>query len=473
MKLNSLEVLSKRDIGLIHENSLKILGNIGIKVDSIEIIEILRSNGCLVDDSSMIVRFPEKVINRCLGSLPEKVRLIDRNGRTAVMLGDGGRYCASGHNAVFTMIDETGARREAKLKDVEQFAILSEHLRDVDVAGIPYSPQDVPAKTALLYSLRTMIENTIKPVFYSCESGMINEAALEMSRTLIGKRDLREGSYLISQLSTTSPLYWEKGAAEALFVCSKAGMPVDFLPQPITGVTAPYTLAGILTMHNAEVLSGIVIAQLINPGTPLVYGAAWTTYEMKLTNVLIGRPESSLLRIAGAQMAHHYRMPSHTTAPDNDSNLHDEQGAWEKMLSTIAGIIGANDMIVNLGMFGTGMSISLEQLVMDSEICRIVKRFHKGFEVNEDTIAFDTIENVGIRGVFFTEDNTLQNLRSGEHVELDVSNGANYDVWSSKGSKSSSERAGDIAAEIISKGNRCPVDKKLSDALAGIIKKYE
>ncbi len=210
MKLNSLEVLSKKDIGLIHENSLKILGNIGIKVDSIEIIEILRSNGCLVDDSSMIVRFPEKVINRCLGSLPEKVRLIDRNGRTAVMLGDGGRYCASGHNAVFTMIDETGARREAKLKDVEQFAILSEHLRDVDVAGIPYSPQDVPAKTALLYSLRTMIENTIKPVFYSCESGMINEAALEMSRTLIGKRDLREGSYLISQLSTTSPLYWER-----------------------------------------------------------------------------------------------------------------------------------------------------------------------------------------------------------------------------------------------------------------------
>jgi len=473
MRLATLEVLSKNDMDLIHESSLKVLEETGLKVESKRVLEILSNNGCGVDYDTQIVKFPRSVVKKCLETIPAKVKLLDRDGNTAVILGDGGRYCASGHNAVFTMTDESGERREATQKDVEQFAIVSDYLEDVDVIGIPYSPQDVTAETALLYAIKIILENSKKPIFYSCESDIINKAAIEMAKVVLDRESLRDGSNLISQLSTTSPLYWERGTVEALYVCAKEGIPIDFLPQPIAGVTAPYTLAGILTIHNTEVLSGIVITQLINPGTPLIYGAAWTTYEMKLTSVLIGRPESSLLRIAGSQMAHYYNMPSHTTAPDNDSNLYDEQGAWEKMLSTVAGIIGANDMIVNLGMFGTGMSISLEQLVMDSEICRIVKRFLKGFEVNKETIALDTIANVGIRNTYLMEDHTIANLRSGEHVELNVSNGANYDVWKGKGAKSSSEKSRDIINAILTKGNKCPLEQSLSKGLSNIIEKYE
>jgi len=194
---------------------------------------------------------------------------------------------------------------------------------------------------------------------------------------------------------------------------------------------------------------------------------------MKLTNVLIGRPESSLLRIAGAQMAHYYRLPSHTTAPDNDANLHDEQAAWEKMLSTLAGIVGANDMIVNLGMFGTGMTISLEQLIMDSEICRIVKRFHRGIEVNEDTLALDTILQVRPRGEFLTTEHTVHHLRSGEHVALDVSNGANYGVWKLKGSKNTTDKARDMVSSILLQGCRHPLSPDKQKELQAIIDRYE
>lgn len=473
MRLSTLEVLSKNEMDLIHNSSLKVLYEIGLKVESKKVLDILKDNGCVVDYDTQNVKFPRSVVEKCLETVPSRVKLLDRDGNVAVVLGDGGRYCASGHNAVFTLVDESGERREATKKDVEEFAIVSDYLEDVDVIGIPYSPQDVTAETSLLYAIKIILENSKKPIFYSCESEIINKAAIEMAKAILGKTSLEKGSNLISQLSTTSPLYWERGAVEALYICAKEGIPVDFLPQPIAGVTAPYTLAGILTIHNAEVLSGIVITQLINPGMPLVYGAAWTTYEMKLTNVLIGRPESSILRIAGAQMAHYYNMPSHTTAPDNDSNLYDEQGAWEKMLSTVAGIVGANDMIVNLGMFGTGMSISLEQLVMDSEMCRIVRRFLKGMEVNDETIAFDTIANVGIRGTYLMEDHTVENLRSGEHVELYVSNGANYDMWRGKGAKSSSQKSRDIVKDILSKGSKHPLDMETSRILSGIIDRYE
>jgi Trimethylamine:corrinoid methyltransferase len=473
MKLKDLVVLSQEDMDLIHQSSLDVLEKVGLIVESRKVLDILKEGGCDVNDDTMLVKFPRQVVEKCIKTLPSKICLMDRDGKPSITLGDGGRYCASGHNAVFSLLDENGARRDSTIKDVEDFAVLSDYLSEVDVIGIPVMPQDVTPQTTLLYAVKAILENSKKPVFFSSESEYINQAAIEMGKVVLVKDSLADGSNLISQLSTTSPLYWERGAVEALYVVAKEGIPVDFLPQPITGVTAPYTLAGILTIHNTEVLSGIVITQLINPGTPVIYGAAWTTYEMKQTNVLIGRPESSLLRIAGSQMAHCYNIPSHTTAPDNDSNVHDEQGAWEKMLSTVAGIVGANDMIVNLGMFGTGMSISLEQLVMDNEMCRIVRRFLGGIEVSRDTIAVETIANVGPRGTYLMEDHTMEYLRSGEHVDLGISNGANYDMWKAKGSKSSTMAAHDKVEEILKKGNKSPLQPEIKQKLAEIIGRYE
>lgn len=473
MKLSELKVLSQQDMDLINKSSLDVLEKVGLIIESSKLLDLLKQNGCDVDFDTQLVKFPRSVVEKCLKTVPAKITLRDREGNPSITLGDGGRYCASGHNAVFTLVDEKGNRRNSTIKDVEDFAVISDYLSEVDVIGVPVMPQDVTPQTTLAYAVKAILENSKKPVFFSSESEMVNMAIIEMGKAIYGKESLKDGCNLISQLSTTSPLYWERGAVEALYVVAKEGVPLDFLPQPITGVTAPFTLAGILTIHNTEVLSGIVLTQLINPGTPLIYGAAWTTYEMKLTNVLIGRPESSLLRIAGAQMAHYYNMPSHTTAPDNDSNLLDEQGSWEKALSTVAGIVGANDMIVNLGMFGTGMSISMEQLVMDNEICRIIRKFSKGFEVNEDTIAFDTIASVGPRGTYIMEDHTIENLRSGEHVELLVSNAANYDMWKGKGMKSIVDRAHEVVSDILSKGSKSALDNDMKKKLSGIIEKYE
>lgn len=471
MKLSDLTVLSTEETVKIHNGSLRTLEEVGMVIESDSIIDLLADNGCRVNRSERRVYYPAALVERCLAGMPARIKLCNRLGEPAFTLGDGGRYCASGHNAVFVLSGDDGERRPSTLRDVEEFAIVSDRLSAVDMIGVPVMPQDVTAQTTLLHAVKAIMENSVKPIFFSSESESINRAIIAMGRAVAGRP--AEGHYLISQLSTTSPLFWERGAVEALRVVAEAGIPCDFLPQPIAGVTAPYTLAGLLTMHNTEVLSGIVIAQLINPGTPLIYGAAWTTYEMKSSNVLIGRPESSLLRIAGAQMARYYGMPSHTTAPDNDANLHDEQGAWEKMLSTVAGIVGANDMIVNLGMFGTGMSISLEQLVMDEEMCRIVGRFLRGIEVSEQTIALDAIAAVGPRGTFLMEDHTLAHLRSGEHIDLHASNGTGYEVWKAGGSHSSVDNARAVVAAILRDGCQTPLEAEKAGALAGIIEEYE
>lgn len=473
MKLTEWKVLTQEEIEKIHESSLNLLEECGLLVESEEVLQLLEKNGCSVDHQTMQAKFPREVVKKALSTCPASFPVLDRNGREAFIMGEGNCKCGSGHNAVFTMVDESGERREATLEDVKRFSILSDVLSEVDIISIPYSPQDVNPKTSLLYAIKQILDVSEKPIFFSCESEIINEAAVEMSKEVLGVKELNGRSNLITQLSTTSPMYWERGAVKALHLVAKAGMPVAFLPQPIAGVTAPYTLAGLLTVHNTEVLSGIVIAQLTNPGLPVIYACAWTTYDMRQTNVLIGRPESSLLRIAGAQMAHFYKIPCHTTAPDNDSNLHDEQGAWEKMLSTMAAMSGGNDMLVNLGMFGTGMNITCEQLVLDNEMCRVARRMMKGIEVNEDTIALDVIKEVGPKNMFIMEDHTMMHLRTGEHVPLDISNGANYGVWSERGKISSVGAAKAYIGKTLGEGVKHPLESQKSERLAEIIGQCE
>jgi len=244
MQLPDLKVLSESEILAIHENSLVILESVGVRVESKKILDVLEKKGCLVDFEIERVKFPPSVVKECLSSLPKQIPIFQRDGDLAFILGDGGQYCVSGHNAVFVLINEKGERRNSTVKDVENFAIISDKLSEVDMVGVPVMPQDVTPQTTLLYAIQAILKNSKKPIFFSSESEIINQAVIEMGKVITGKDKLKDCSPIISQLSTTSPLYWEKGAVEALYLVAQEGIPLDLLPQPIAGVTAPYTLAG-------------------------------------------------------------------------------------------------------------------------------------------------------------------------------------------------------------------------------------
>ena len=221
MKLTELKVLSEDEIVKIHEASLKILEETGLVVECEELLALLKDNGCQVDEKTQVVRFPLEVVKKALATCPESFPMLDRDGNEAYTLGGGHCICGSGHNAIFTMVDDSGKRRESRLEDVKEFAILSDVLSEVDMIGIPYSPQDVNKKTSLLYAIKQILEVSGKPIFFSCESETINEAAVQMCKTVLGVDKLNGRSNMISQLSTTSPLYWERGAAKALYLVAR------------------------------------------------------------------------------------------------------------------------------------------------------------------------------------------------------------------------------------------------------------
>ena len=156
---------------------------------------------------------------------------------------------------------------------------------------------------------------------------------------------------------------------------------------------------------------------------------------MRTGAALVGSTETTICRIAAAQLAHFYKTPSHTTAPNSDNHVHDEQNSWEKTLSMFCSLGAGHNLIVNCGMFATGMTFSHEQLIMDEEISAMSKRIARGLSVTDQTIAADIIKQIGPRGNYMTSDHTLKWLRSDEYLLPRVSVRGPYAVWQAAGGK--------------------------------------
>jgi trimethylamine--corrinoid protein Co-methyltransferase len=473
MRLTPFETLSQSEIIAVHAASLDILENCGVLVHSATVLRMLEDNGCEVDYAKKSARIPKKLVESCISMAPHTFTLYDRMGRAACVVGDAEPKCASGHNAIFVMDTQSNERRYATVRDVEAFALLSDQLENIDIVGVPLNPQDVSSKATLLYAVKALFENTTKPLFFSTESREVNVAIIDMMKAVAGTDDIAKCPNAICQLSPTSPLYWEKGAVEGIVDAAQNGVPLNILPEPMSGVSAPYSVAGLLTVHNTEVLSGIVIAQIVRPGTPVIYGSSWTTYDMKSTAAVIASPETHILRVAGCQMARYYNVPSHTTALNSDANGHDEQNAWEKALSNICAICADNDVVMNAGMFASGLTISLEQLVLDDEMNGMIRRMRKGVDVSEGSIAAEVIKNVGPARDYLLEDHTLDNLRSGEFWESRTKFCQNYEQWISQGAPGAEMLAKRRAEALQNNGKTNPLDEDTSKLLYNIIKRFE
>ncbi|MDR1902685.1 MAG: trimethylamine methyltransferase family protein [Treponema sp.] len=453
MKLERFRVLSDADRAMVHKATIEVLSTVGIRVHSPRVLQLLEKAGAKVDGSAKTALLPEALVDKCLKSVPKTFSIFDRKGKREYTIGDRKPKFAAGHNAVFMVDPHDEKRVYAKVSDIDEYAVLVNMMENIDIVGVPLNPQDVPAKSTLLHAMKSLYEYTDKPLYFSTESSGINAAIVDMMKAASGGKSIREYPSAIGQLSPTSPLYWEEGASEAAVKLAEDFVPLVLLPEPQSGVSAPYSVAGLLTIHNTEVVSGIVIAQSASPGSPLVYGSSWTTFDMKRGKAIIGSPETNLLRIAGCEMADFYGIPSHTTAPNTDANAHDQQMAWEKALSSFCSAGVGNDIIMNSAMFATGLSVSHAQLLLDNEVNAYIARMCRGIDVNPESIDVKSIQRVGHGGLYMEEELTFKNLRTGEFHEYGLPNSNSYDEWMVGGAKSNVTLAAEKAAELL-KGKR-------------------
>lgn len=473
MQLSPLAVLSEAEIAQIHAATLELLEGCGVKVLGTRMLDFLASKGLPVDAETQTVRFPRTCIEEAVAKAPSQFEVFDREGDAAFTLGEGVPKVAAGHNAIFWVDSETGKTRLSTIADVAGFACICEALEHIDMIGIPVMPQDGPVPEAsLLYGVQACIENSRKPIFFSTDSPAVNRAAIAMLAAVF-PGDMRAKPYGISQLSPTSPLFWEGSVLEAVMDTVQAGVPLAILPEPIAGISAPYTLAGLLTVNNAECLSGVAMAELLEPGAKVMYANSWTTTDMRTGVALVGSCETTICRIAAAQLARFYGLPSHTTAPNSDNHAHDEQNAWEKTLSTFCAVGAGHDLIVNCGMFATGLTCSHEQLLMDEEITAMSRRIAAGVNCGPETIAQDLIAKVGPRGTgYMTSDHTMRWLHSDEYCHPRLAVRGPRASWESNGAKDAYMQAKD-AVRGLAACTSGAIDRARRTKAAEIVREFE
>lgn len=471
MRPMDLKVLSDEEIQAVHDASVCLLAEHGVYLHSDEVIRRFGDGGAQVD--GRVVRMPPRMVEEALDRIPSRFTVRGRTSEHDMDLGAGRVYAGSGHNAVFVLDGETGERREATKRDVGTFARISDGLKDIDFVGIQVMPQDVPPRASLLHGLEACFHQTLRHIYVSPEAREVTEAIVAMCRAVAGHSDLLDRSPATCQLSSTSPLIWTRGAAESVVVVCEAGMPLSLLPEPYAGVSAPVTSAGHLLVHNAEVLSGVVLSQLIRKRAPVIYGGAWTNFDMREANVCIGTPERLLMSVAGAQMADFYRMPSHCIGPDSDSHAQDEQTAWEKAFSAMVAMASGTDLMVNAGMFATGLTVSYEQLILDAEMIGLMKRYLRGFEVNPSTLAAELIREVGHQGNFLGELHTVEQVRKGIQWEPMVSCRRLYENWREDGARDVVQVAREKARTIAETHRVPPLPPEMASTLRAIVEEFE
>ena len=307
----SVNVFTESELEDIHLASLEVLERTGVFVEADDARDIFRDGGCTVDSETRIVRIPPHVVEDAIASSPSKYVLCGRDPKNDFLM-EPGRVAFTNFSEGIRVIDsDTGEYRECTLKDVGDIARLNDYLSEMDTHEISVGAREVPPETAAVHNTEAQLLNTTKPIGIGPLSGMECRAILRMCAEVVGGEDeLRARPIVYGGVCPVSPLKLPKDATEVIIECARWWIPDNILSMAMAGGSSPVTLAGTLVTHNAEVLSGIVLAQLTERGCPMMYGSSTTAMDLKLAAASVGSPEIALISAGVAQLARRYMIPS-------------------------------------------------------------------------------------------------------------------------------------------------------------------
>ncbi len=407
-----LEPLTRGEIDDFHGTTLSLLGRPGIRVAEPEAVTILEAFGAERGPEVGTVRIPESVVREALKAAPRTFRVHGRVPGHALCFGDGKTQFAPMGTAV-RIAESDGTVRPSTRADVERFYRLEDALPAFDHASWVAWPSDVPDAAGHAYELYLGWKNTVKPIDGYPWGAQPSLDTVEMGAIVAGgMENLAREPRLLGFVNPTSPLTLSAEAAQGLIVYVKHGQPCIVASACLAGGTAPVTLAGVLAQQNAEVLAGIVLAQAIRPGAPVVYGSASTVLDMRTGAAAYGAPELGLLMAATAQLARFYGIPSRGTGGATDASLADYQAGAESATTLALAALGGFDLVYHAaGALDGLLTASYEKFVLDAELVEETRQIIDGLEVSRATLAAEAIARVGFSGNFLRDPHTLAHFR--------------------------------------------------------------
>ena len=308
----NLDVFTASEVADIHHATLEVLERTGIFVEDDEALDIFSDGGCRVDRETRIVRIPGHLVEDAVAGAPSQIFLAGRDPRYDVVLSPGRvGFCNFGEG---TMVNDarTGEHRPSVKADIADAARVADALESVDVFEMAVGAGDCPPKTATIHNYEAALLNCTKPVSTGPQDGAAVRATVAMAAAAMGGEDeLRARPILLFGTCPVSPLKLVREFCEIVIAAARAGLPNTVLSMAMAGGSSPVTLAGTLVTHNAEVLAGITLAQLTEPGAPVLYGSSTTAMDLRLAAASVGSPECALISAGVAQLARQYRLPSY------------------------------------------------------------------------------------------------------------------------------------------------------------------
>ncbi len=442
----------------IHEASIALLDNPGVKIEHDEVFKLIIKEGAIAGKDPYVVRFPEELVMECIAKAPAEVFFANRRD-------EGHLVSQNGKNMIWSVpgiyILRDGIHRPFVKSDMADISRLIDKLPQID-AVFGMSMDDVPPFARDVVGLRIMAENTTKHIRVLSFSPEGAEAICEM------KEVLGDTPWFSMGFTAHGPLRWTNLAVEIFKRTAKKNIPVTINGEPMAGVSGPVTLAGSAAVGNAEILAGLVINQILEPGRPCIYNLGLAhIFDMRTAIAVTGAPENHLFADISAAMGRFYNLPSCSWV-STESMCVDSQAALEKSIGFLTHLQQGVNVIWGAGQLESELTVSPAQAVIDNEIISYVKRILNGVKVTEDSLAVDLIREIGISGEFLSSEHTLLNF-SAEFFEPSILFRKKRSDWEKSGSKSLHQVAELVAEKIISE----PRAKIISDEQSIQLQKIE
>jgi trimethylamine---corrinoid protein Co-methyltransferase len=443
-----LGLLDDVEVRQIHEATLDVIENVGVKFHSQNALDVLEAHGATVDRETTVAKIPGELVERAMSTVPSSFVLGARNPEYDLPLDGEHIYISSDGCGVFSR-DFEGHVRSSRKEDLENCARVVQALDNVSATSAVVSAQDCPPETRVLHEFDACTRNSEKHnIVVSIKEDWEARSLIRMAEAMAGgSEELRRRPMFTAIICTVSPLHQERFGMDLALTLSEAGIPVSFYPMPILGATGPITIAGSAVVNNAEMVSGTVLVQLAHPGAPVIHGGGPTAMYMNSGAYASNSPEALLIRSVQGHMADFYRMPAWYGAGATTAKEPGIQSAYENTLAMFMAYANGADVTFGTGLLDGSRILCLENMVVDDEIIGMVKRILRGIEVSEETLAVDLIKKMGFNGNYLFDNHTRAHVR--ELWQAKLGETGNYESWKNAGARSATEKAQDKVREIL------------------------
>jgi len=458
----SLKVLEPALPGRIVDEALTVLERTGVLIEDPHALERLGQAGIHADKATSRVTFPRAVVEQAIRDAPSSITLHDREGAPYATL-EGDRVHFVPASSALRLLDRrTQEQREPKTSDFVEYVKLADGLKNIAYLSTAFIPKDIPQDIADAWRLYLVLAHSKRPVVSGAfTSWGVPRMGEIMALFREGKADLVKRPMSIFTCCPNTPLRWGEDPIANIMDCAEWGIPIEVVPVLLLGMISPATTLGALVLHTAEVLSGLTIAQIARPGTPVIFGGAPASFHMQLMTNPMTAVEALQLYCGYAQVAKHLNLPCQAYMALSDSKFNDPQAGMETGVGAFLAASAGINSVSGPGMLDYVNCFSFEKLVFDDEVVAHAQRFVRPVEVKEDLPAADLLAELVRDKHLLTSEHTLAHWPEELYLPGPMVDRTNWDQWADQGSKDWRVRAGEIIDETLKNYEVEPLPEKL------------